>query len=57
VEEEKQLYASNESDQMMTPQFPPNPVAEDDHYNPFTKKYSEQYMHLYEKGVPHYTAG
>lgn len=57
MEEEKQLYASNESDQMMTPQFPSNPVAEDDHYNPFTKKYSEQYMHLYEKGVPHYTAG
>lgn len=40
----------------MTPQFPAVPPEQEqsEHFNPFTKKYSEKYMHLYEKGVPDY---
>lgn len=34
----------------MTPQFTTNLYLQEDHLNPFTKKYSEQYMgNLYEK--------
>ena len=38
----------------MTPHFTGNNT--DDHYNPFSKKYSEQYMtNLYEKGYENKT--
>lgn len=47
IQEEKQLYASGESE-MATPQFTTNNyLTNEDHYNPFSKKYSEQYMGQY----------
>jgi hypothetical protein len=46
---EKVLKISQDSEQL-TPQFTTNSYLQEDHNNPFTKKYSEQYMgHLYEK--------